>query len=397
MPTFKRAHRGQTRLILCAMTIALVIAVNIGVGVAAKPVDLENTAAAETWPDAHTANQMLGRGVNVVVNWHFYGRPGENIEAADGAAVAQAGGFDSVRLFVDFGNAAGPAPKYHLDPAFVAELRAAIAEFTNRGIAVSINFDGSIVSVERFGALWRRIAADLADLPPTIFFELANEPLWHHVPGQLPDFSAANVVTPSQWNELVAAAIPAIRETNPNRIIVVTSGSISFPQALPELVLPPGDDHLIATFHQYQPLNVTHPLTGTQVPWSGTPAEIAALKATMNDAVCWARANGIPLYVSEFGIANTADQLTRRAWLNAVARLIEAEGMSWAYFELSSDGFGVWDRHAQQWRADLYEALFPPTAPTGGAWASCAAPASPNSAAPAPNGSLIVASPEFTG
>lgn len=382
------------------MTIALVIAANIGVGVAAKPVDIEGTAAADTWPDAHTANQLLGRGVNVVVNWHYYGRAGENIEAADGAVIAAAGGFDSVRLFVDFGNAAGPAPDYHLDPTFVTELRATIGEFTDRGLAVSINFDGSIVSVEHFGALWRRIAADLADLSPTVFFELANEPLWHHVPGQLPDFSAANVVTPSQWNALVAAAIPAIRETNPKRIIIVTSGSISFPQALPELVLPPDDDHLIATFHQYQPLNVTHPLTGPQVPWSGTAAEIAAMKATMNDAVCWARANGIPLYVSEFGIANTSDQATRVAWLTTVARLVEAEGMSWAYFELSSDGFGVWDRHAQQWRVDLYEALFPPAAPASDPWASCPAttttpPVDP--VMPESNAIPVVASPQFTG
>ncbi len=349
-----------------------------------------------SWPTAVEANALLGHGVNVVVDWQYYHRGFEAIDPAVAAPVVKAGGFDSVRIFVDFIDAAGPAPDFTLDPAFVTELRAAIAAFTDQGLAVMINYDGTIGTVDRFVAVWGRIATQLADLPPTVFFELANEPLWTHTPGDPnPDFGPGNVIMEGDWNAIVAGAVPAIRATNPERTIVVTGPRVSFPQYVPTLTLPPGDGHLIVTFHQYQPLDVTSERFGPLRPWAGTADELAALQMTMRDAVCWARTQGVPLSMSEFGTTTAVDPATRIAWTTAVARLAEAEGISWHYFEFSSDGFGVWDRHLQQWRQPLYQALFPsPGTPALGAWAACPpAPTSTTATTVAP----VVVVPTFTG
>ena len=64
----------------------------------------------------------------------------------------------------------------------------------------------------------------------------------------------------------------------------------------------------------------------------------------MEPAVCWARENNGPLFIGEFGLQiGDHDESTRLAWTEAVARLAEAEGISWTYFHLAADRFGVWD------------------------------------------------------
>jgi endoglucanase len=330
--------------------------------------------------------------------------------ATESAPLVKQGGFTSVRLFVGFGILAGGHPDYALDPTFMADVRATVSAFTDLGLTVVVNFDGTIGSVDRFARLWRNIAATLADLPPSVFFELANEPLWQHVPGEPPDFSAVNVIGAGDWNALVAASIPEIRATNPERTVIVTSPNISFPQTMPSLTLPPGDGHLLATFHQYQPLSVTGQGFPGPTTWSGTDAELEAMKASMHDAVCWSRATGVPLVMSEFGIARPADAASRFAWTRAAAGLAEAEGISWMYFPFAGGTMGVYEPTTQSWVPELYDALFPqPGAPQNGAWANCPvtnAPTMPSAAGPSSTGPAaagnpvvtpVVAVPRFTG
>jgi hypothetical protein len=65
------------------------------------------------------------------------------------------------------------------------------------------------------------------------------------------------------------------------------------------------------------------------------------------------------------------------AWTTAVARLAEAEGISWTYFELATDDLGAWDRAAGEWREPLYGALQPVTEQPWEPWASCEAAPQP--------------------
>lgn len=422
-------HRARSPLRLAAAAVAVAVVALVAVPVAgAGPstggtrVDGPSTARPPTarpptvlgWPDARAANALLGRGVNVLVPWSWYPPGHQGIEPAVAAPLVRQGGFDSARFFVAFGHGAGDAPAYEIDPAVLSELRAALAPFLERSIPVSLTFDGGIVSAERFAAIWRQVAAALADLPPTVFFDLANEPLWNHAFGVPPDFSPANVVQPEQWNAVLPTAITAIRASNPLRTVIVPAAQLSFPQAVAALRLPAGDSHLLATFHQYQPLAVTHqgaapygtPLP-TGVDW-GSPADVEALRASMNDAVCWSRANDVPLYLSEFGVNLVAPPSAIVTWNRTVARLAEAEGVSWAYFELAGPGMGVYDVVAGAFRPGLHDALVPPpSTPSLAPWAVCPIPvADPSTPAPAapvpPTGSgspaaVAPVTPAFTG
>lgn len=370
----------------------------------AEPVD--SRAPLTTWPTADEAHAALGRGVQVVTPVTNWGSPGEDIDAATGAAVAVAGGFDSVRYAVPFPAAAGPGPTYEIDPAFLAAMDADLDVFLGAGLTVVLEYVGGIDSEERFLALWTQIAEHVAGRPPQLYLELANEPLWEGG-GLIPDFSTDNVLGPDDWNPLVAATLPVVRGSNPERTVVVTAPDIAHPQAVPSLELP-DDEHLVVTFHQYQPLEFTHQGAGwlpgadewLGTTWSGTDAEVAALAATMEPAVCWSRATGHPLWMSEFGTLHFADLASRAAWTRAAASLAEAEDITWSYFELSSDGFGIWDRHLGVWRAELFEALMgdrPDLAP----WADCSTEALPPppvgacapSAVPQPSGLPLITDP----
>ncbi len=75
--------------------------------------------------------------------------------------------------------------------------------------------------------------------------------------------------------------------------------------------------------------------------------------------------------MSEFGTYHLADLGSRAAWTSAARRLAEAEGIAWTYFELSSEGFGVWDRVAGTWRKPLFDALMT-DGPALEPWATCA-------------------------
>ena len=346
------------------------------------------------WPSAQEANRLLGRGVEVVTPLGNHPHPGENIDVEVAADLVVAGGFDSVRLPVKLASGQGPGPHHRLDGAVLDQLEHELAVLTAHGIPVVVVDVSVIGSREAFVALWDQVATRFADQPPTVLFELANEPVWRETADpNIPDYGEDNVLGPDEWNALMAEAHAVVRRTNPHRTLVIGAPDLNIPQRVPQLELP-DDPHLIVTFHQYQPLDFTHQgagwLPGSDAwlgrTWDGTPAEVDALLATMRDAVCWAEREGLPLYVGEFGTFHLGDLSSRARWTEAVARTAEAEGMSWAYFELQTDGFGVWDRHRGEWRQPLHDALLPPAPSTSRwaePWADCPEP-DPSTTDPTP-------------
>lgn len=391
--------RSQCLFRAAASIVALAC---LSVGSAGSP-----ALAEPVWPSADEANASIGRGVEIVTALDALVPGAEYIDVATAADVVVDGGFTSVRLPVPFTKKLDGDGT--IDPAFLDQVRSELAVLTDHGLAVVVSCSCTIESPDAFDALWGQIAPALADQPPSVYFELANEPTWHDSGTPfIPDFGPSNILGPAEWNAIVARVLPTVRASNPDRIVVVTAATLSFPQAVPQLVLPV-DDHLIVTFHQYQPLEFTHQGAGwlpasdawLGTTWSATPEEMSALRATMNDAVCWARQQDVPLFLGEFGSLHTADLASRVAWTGAVARLAEAEGISWTYFELSSDGFGIWDRHNSKWRPELYEALQPPGSEALAPWAVCdggSAPLAPiTGASVVPTAVPALVTPAFTG
>lgn len=368
----------MTRLVVTAVATSLLALVPAPRLDPAGAVPAETHRAAEgPWPTAAEAVVALGQGMQIITPVTNYPVTGEQIDAAEGAAIAVAGGFDSVRFAVPFGRAAGPAPTYTIDPAYLAAVDADVDAFLDAGLVVVLENVGAVGSEAEFLAIWSQVATYFADRPPSVYFELANEPLWNVDDPYIPDFSSDNILDAEDWNPLVASVLPVVRAANPERIVVVTAPDLAHPQSVPLLALP-DDDHLVVTFHQYQPLELTHQGAGwlpgadewVGTTWSGTDDELMALRATMEPAVCWARATGRPLWMSEFGTFHLADLDSRVAWTSAVRRLAGAEGIAWTYFELSSGGFGVWDRVTGTWRQPLLDALMS-DGPALEPWATC--------------------------
>lgn len=268
-------------------------------------------------------------------------------------------GFDTVRIPIRWSAHAQGTPPYTIDEKFFRRVDWAIDQALQQELVVVINihhYDELMSDPEghreRFLALWEQIARRYADWPPTLLFELLNEP---HAK-----------LTASLWNELVGEALRVVRRTNPTRWILIGPTDWNHVRSLPTLELPEEDRRLIVTFHYYEPFQFTHQgaswvpgsmaWLGTR--WEGREEETRAIIQDLDFAVQWARAQNRPLFLGEFGAYSRADLASRVRWTAFVARQAEARGIPWCYWEFCS-GFGLYDPRAQQWREELLRALIP--------------------------------------
>ena len=106
------------------------------------------------------------------------------------------------------------------------------------------------------------------DRPDTVLFEILNEPA--------PEF------THESWEEYWRSALAIIRQSNPNRTVIIGPPFWNSIDQVEKLVLPEQDRNLIVTVHYYQPMAFTHQGAAwagfgdkTRVEWKGTDEEMA--------------------------------------------------------------------------------------------------------------------------
>jgi hypothetical protein len=354
------------------------------------------SVAVVRWPSAVEANDAIGNGVEIVSPCCGQ-TPPLDIEAQ--AVAARSKGFTGTRYAVrwlpeDLEGLVDQTDPHWLDK-YLDRMRAEIDVLTRHGLTVVLNFNQGFKADRNTDPLverWAMVAERFRDLPPSVYFEIMNEPNYGG------GFSPENAVSPDEWNAIVARVIPVIRETNPRRIIVVPSALWSTPQAIPKLKLPAGDEHLIATFHNYFPVQFTHQGSWDKAwigtTWTGTPDEVTAMKTTMNDAVCWSRQTGVPLFNGEFSSydAGTYVDQDPMLWNKTMVQLMEAENISWTYFlihghldeatqHISYDSLRDFD--AGVWNQPVLDALNQGRSERIEPWANCEtydAPTSPTTA-----------------
>ncbi len=195
----------------------------------------------------------------------------------------------------------------------------------------------------RLVALWSQIADRFRDLPPSVCFEILNEP---H--GKL---------TPELWNQVYPQALAAIRKSNPNRVVIVGPGEWNAWNQLEKLALPEDDRQIIATFHYYLPFAFTHQgasWAGPSAPplgrkWTATASERQEIQQHFDAVAAWAKKHRRPVLLGEFGAYEKGDMESRARWTRFVRTEAESRGFSWAYWELAS-GFGAMDPETDAWR-----------------------------------------------
>ena len=311
--------------------------------------------------NAALANQKLGRGINLgnVLEAPSEGEWGLTLKDEYFERIKEAG-FQSVRIPIRWATHTGPGPEFAIDRAFFDRVDWAIDQTLSRGLVTVINVhhdDDLYKEPEkhqaRLEATWRQVAARYKRRPEGLYFELLNEP--------------HGVLTDELWQAMFPKLLAIVRESNPKRAVIVGPGRWNNVNNLGSLRLPEDDRMLIATFHYYSPFHFTHQgaewVEGSRAwkgeTWSGTPAQVEALKEDFEKASQWGASNNRPIFLGEFGAYSAADMDSRAAWTASIAREAERRGFSWCYWEFAS-GFGAFDKDLGRWRGPLKDALVPP-------------------------------------
>ncbi len=313
------------------------------------------TVSAES-SDAFSWNAKLGRGINL---GNFLeskrGKTWMGEPKAEYFDLMQQAGFDSVRIPVRWSAYTAAEAPYRIEPDFLKRVDGVIDEVLSRGMLAVVNvhhFEEFMHAPEtekpRLLAIWKQLSEHYQDYPPELFFETLNEPV--------------DNVSPEFWNACQNEIIAVIRQSNPKRMIQVSSLGWNRIDKLPLLELPP-DPYLIASVHFYDPHPFTHqgaswvdydPPVGRKFPQSDK--EKLQIKRNLDQAAAWSKEHGIPINVGEFGAFSKADMDSRIRWTRFVREEFEQRGFSWNYWEFGSS-FGIYDARKGEWRLGLVAAL----------------------------------------
>lgn len=309
---------------------------------------------------AFSINERLGKGINM----------GNSFEAPSESAwgnpwkpeyfeTIAAMGFQHVRLPIRWEpseRSLASAP-YTITETFLERIKEVVDEALANDLMIMINmhhhellFDQPELQKERFLSQWSQIATYFKDYPDDLLFEVLNEPHGN--------------ISPQLWNVYFADALEVIRESNPNRIVLMGTAEYGGLSGVPYLELP-NDENIIVSVHYYNPFNFTHQgaewvgsdadaWLGTK--WNDTEAERETIIKEFEPLIALSEEENIPIHIGEFGAYSKADLESRTGWTNFLARWFEEQGFSWAYWEFSA-GFGIYNPATGEILQPLLDAL----------------------------------------
>jgi hypothetical protein len=217
---------------------------------------------------------------------------------------------------------------------------------------------------ERFLVLWEALARRYRDMGGSLLFELLNEVV---LPGSDP------------WNALARRAVERIRRVDPERGILIGSNQYNSLRWLPSLEVLQ-DDHILYTFHCYEPFIFTHQRAGwvpvmvefnQEVPYPGPVPGLADfmqrkperiveverfarqplgkefLRAELQPAVEFMQRTGKPLYCGEYGAISCSPPESRLRWHQDIIDLFHEYGIGHAVWSYKEMDFGLvdWKSH----------------------------------------------------
>ncbi len=307
--------------------------------------------------DPFMVNQGLARTLNIGAVYEVArGETWGNDFAPQDLDDIAAQGFTAVRIPIKWSDWAEPAPTFSIDEAIYQEIDAVIDRALENDLSVIIDVHhyeeldaNPEAEAERFLAIWFQIAEHYQDTPPSVVFEVSNEP---H------DQFSGDVL-----NALLDQVVPIIRQSNPDRTIMIGPDQWYSPLQLIDLELP-DDDNLIVTVHYYEPFPFTHQgaswVDGSDA-WIGTrfrePEDHVVIEEEFILVAEWAAENNVPVFVGEFGALDRAAQQDRLAWTRFVRQQSEQYEFSWAYWDWATPGFGLYGHASGKWDEEMLEAL----------------------------------------
>jgi len=313
--------------------------------------------AASEEMDIFKLNQQIGRGVNIIGYDPIWRSPQQARFKESYFKMLKEGGFSSVRINLHPFRFMKDEPPHSLDPQWLGTLRWAVEKALAAGLVAILDLHeynpmGSDPAAHRdkFLAFWEQISSEFADAPPTVLFEILNEP--------------NRQLTEELWNEYFRQALAVIRKSNPTRAVIIGPAHYNSVDALSSLQLPEDDRNLIVTVHYYKPMEFTHQgarwtpayADKTGIIWPRNAADEEAVVEDFRTVKEWAQKNNRPIFLGEFGAYDKADMDSRVRYISFVARTAEKCGFSWAYWQFDSD-FILYDVNSEKWVQPIYNAL----------------------------------------
>ncbi len=302
---------------------------------------------------------------------------GKRITADDFTNIAKAG-FKTVRIPVRWDTHMGKTAPFTIDAAYMARVQEVVSSANAAGLNVildSHHFEDMhkdpIGNIPRYTAMWAQIATAFAGYPVgKLWFELENEP--HD------KFTNANLL------EVQTPALNAIRQTNPDRPVIIGGEFWSGIDSLATLELP-DDPNVYPTFHYYEPFFFTHqgatwvdpspPLGRTY----GVEDDSARLTRDVQKVRDYADRTGVMPFIGETGAHTTVPLAERVKYHRAITDAFAPMGVgmcAWAY----TNTFAFYDHEKGEWLPGMLEAF---GLPGNGAAMAPEAPKTPQ-AAPQP-------------
>jgi len=323
--------------------LILAIAAAISSGISACAADAADVAA------------RMHRGMNVLDDDPFWRDPAAARLQPRHFAALRAADFDTVRINLHL--------MEHADASGVPDARqiSALDKLVEAGLAagetiILDNHDDQICSRDaedcraRLRRLWGFLAPHYAQSPERLLFEILNEP--------------QGALTAPVWNSMLREILTLIRASNPARVVVVGPTDMNSTGALPSLGLPP-DSNILVTVHYYAPIRFT--LQGARwvpsakdeinIDW-GSDADVAAMVRDFDRVQRWSDDRHRPVFLGEFGVYEKAPMAARTRWIASAARIAEAHGLPWAYWQMDTD-FAAYDFGRDAWVQPVLKALVP--------------------------------------
>lgn len=265
-------------------------------------------------------------------------------------------GFASVRLPIRWSDYAPDRAPYTIDEDFFEIVDRIVDRALQHDLKVIVNihhfdefYDDPDTYLSKFLALWTQISLHYQDYPYDLIFEILNEP--------------RDPMTHEIWSDIYPQALRIIRQTNPDRAVMIGGANWGGWESIVRMDLPRNDPNIIATFHYYLPFPFTHQGASwtnmedqTGVPFDATVMELAQIDEHFDKVAAWALQHGYPVNVGEFGAYSAAQMEDRIRYTHTIRTMCEAHGFSWHYWEFGS-GFGIWDPETDTYREGLKGAL----------------------------------------
>jgi endoglucanase len=305
---------------------------------------------------AKEQNIRIGRGVNVIGYDRALWKDHENGRFKAGYfAMIRKAGFSHIRI--NLHPFSRMDSSYRIAPAWFETLDWAVDNALAAGLLVILDMhefnamaDDPVAKKEMFLSVWRQLAPRYKDKSDDVIFELLNEP--------------NRKLTAELWNSFLAEAITIVRETNPNRTLIIGPANWNGIESLPTLVLPKEESNIIVTVHFYHPMRFTHqgaPWTKefkglSGITWTNTPEECAEVETKLKVAADWSIEQDRPIYLGEFGAYDKGDMDSRARYTAYVAKTAERLQFSWAYWQFDSD-FILYNIDKEAWVEPILHAL----------------------------------------